>query len=319
MLQHTFQHIHGIGEKTEKRLWREGITTWVTFLDASRYTPFPQWQRDFVCAELEKSLYALERRNAKYFTDRLASQHHWRLYPDFSQRVAYVDIETTGLPSDASYITVIGLHDGEQPRVYVRGQNLARFVEEIEDFTLLVTYNGKLFDLPFIRQEMGAPLTQAHIDLRYPLAALGYKGGLKKIERVLGFEREGPVALLDGWCAVLLWQYHQRGEQGALETLIRYNLEDVIHLPALLAMVYNTRIQDLPFAIPLIESPPVPSLPFRFDEGLIYRVLAETGREPAAQPNQGPGAHSPLPSAPQDKCSPWQEGGVLVWKPDNTC
>jgi len=35
---------------------------------------------------------------------------------------------------------------------------------------------------------MGIPLDQAHIDLRYPLAALGYKGGLKKIERQVGLE-----------------------------------------------------------------------------------------------------------------------------------
>jgi hypothetical protein len=122
------------------------------------------------------------------------------------------------------------------------------------------------------------PLAQAHIDLRFPLAALGYKGGLKKIEQSLGLEREGPVAFLDGWCAVLLWQYHQQGEEGALETLLRYNLEDVIHLPILLAVVYNTRIQRLPFFLPQIEIPPLPHIPFGFDPVLIARVLTETGR-----------------------------------------
>jgi hypothetical protein len=278
MLKHTFQHIHGVGEKTEKRIWAAGLTNWEEFLDAPSQASLPQWQCDLACTELEHSLRALERHDARYFTEKLSAPLQWRLYPEFGQRIAYLDIETTGDSPQESSITVIGLYDGVQPQVYVQGQNLSCFAEEIEEFTLLVTYNGKLFDLPFLRQELGIPLAQAHIDLRYPLAALGYKGGLKKIERSLGIEREGPLALLDGWCAVLLWQYHQQGEAGALETLLRYNLEDVIHLPALLALVYNTRIQRLPFMLPLVEMPFPPKLSFSFNETLIYRALTEAER-----------------------------------------
>jgi len=289
MLKHTFQHIYGIGEKTERRLWAEGITSWEAFLDSPRSAALSQWQHDLACAEIEHSLYALERREARYFTEKLSTPLHWRLYPEFAQRIAYLDIETTGAIAGVSAITVIGLYDGEQPRVYVRGQNLFRFTEEIEEFTLLVTYNGRLFDVPFLRRELGLSLDQAHIDLRYPLAALGYKGGLKKIERSLGLEREGPVALLDGWCAVVLWQYHEQGETRALETLLRYNLEDVIHLPTLLALVYNSRVRQLPFALPPIEPPPSPQIPFGFDPALISRVLAATGRGVVEQSEQAHG------------------------------
>lgn len=278
MLRHTFQHVPGVGEKTEKKIWAAGLTTWEKFLDAPRSAPLPRWRWDAICFELEASLTSLEKKDAAYFTQRLPSQLHWRLYPEFAERVAYLDIETTGLSADYSYITVIGLYDGTAPWVYVRGRNLYQFVRDIQDYTLLVTYNGRQFDLPFIRAEMGIALPQAHIDLRYPLAALGYKGGLKKIEHLLGLEREGPVALLDGWCAVLLWQHYEQGEEGALETLLRYNLEDVVHLPTLLAMVYNTRIQRLPFSLPLTAVAPPPPIPFAFDAPLIYRVLTETGR-----------------------------------------
>jgi uncharacterized protein YprB with RNaseH-like and TPR domain len=286
MLKHTFQHLHGIGEKTEKRIWAAGITTWEEFLNSPSQAPISQWQRDLGCRELEASLSALERRDARYFTDKLSSSLHWRLFPEFGQRIAYLDIETTGAVAGMSYVTVVGVYDGSQSRVYVRDENLHCFATEIGEFTLLVTYNGKLFDLPFLRQELGVPLAHAHIDLRYPLAALGYTGGLKKIERTLGLEREGPLALLDGWCAVLLWQYHQQGEPRALETLLRYNLEDVIHLPALLARVYNLRIQQLPFALPTIQFPLPPLLPFQFDEALIFRTLAETGRAIAVAPQK---------------------------------
>lgn len=278
MLKHTFQHIHGVGEKTEKRLWAEGVTTWEMFLDAHGGLSLPQWQCELACVELEASLRALERRDARYFSAKLAPSLQWRLYSEFGQRIAYLDIETTGGNGGPPAITVIGLYDGEAPRVYVQGRNLARFVRDIEDFTLLVTYNGKLFDLPVLRQELGVPLEQAHIDLRYALAALGYKGGLKKIERAVGLEREGPLALLDGWSAVWLWQYHCQGVPGALETLLRYNLEDVVHLPALLALVYNTRIQHLPFPVAPMIPPSVPTLSYGFNEALIHRTLADTGR-----------------------------------------
>jgi len=278
MLKHTFQHLHGIGEKTEKRLWANGITCWEEFLLAPHRTGLALWQRDLACRELEHSLAALERRDAQYFSERLPAALQWRLYPEFGQRIGYLDIETTGSGVDASALTVIGVYDGVHPQVYVRGKNLNDFVATIAKFTLLVTYNGKGFDIPVLRRVFGLPLSHAHIDLRSPLAALGYKGGLKKIERTVGLEREGPLALLDGWGAVLLWQYYEAGEDDALETLLRYNLEDVIHLPALLALVYNTRIQQLPFPLPAAHFPPPPALPFGFSERLIHRVLAVTGR-----------------------------------------
>ena len=60
MLKHTFRHIHGIGEKTEKRIWAEGLTSWEEFLDSPRRAALPQWQRDLVCVELERSVRALE-------------------------------------------------------------------------------------------------------------------------------------------------------------------------------------------------------------------------------------------------------------------
>ena len=286
MLKHTFQHLYGIGEKTEKRLWANGITCWEEFLVAPRRTGLALWQRDLACRELEQSLAALERSDAQYFSERLPAALQWRLYPDFGQRIGYLDIETTGPVVDASALTVIGVYDGVHPQVYVRGKNLDDFIATVAEFTLLVTYNGKGFDIPVLRRVFGLPLAHAHIDLRSPLAALGYKGGLKKIERTVGLEREGPLALLDGWGAVLLWQYYEAGEDDALETLLRYNLEDVIHLPALLALVYNTRIQQLPFSLPLVQFPLPPALPFGFSERLIHRVLAATrklGNTPATE------------------------------------
>src|SRR5689334_9520447 len=137
MLRHTFQHVHGIGEKTEKRIWAAGITTWEEFLDSPTQTPLAQWQRDLACVELEQSLRALECRDAQYFARKLSGALHWRLFPEFGQQIAYLDIETTGAVAGLSHLTVVGLYDGSRPRVYIRGENLARFAAEIDEFTLL--------------------------------------------------------------------------------------------------------------------------------------------------------------------------------------
>src|SRR5215203_5873189 len=165
MLKHTFQHLYGIGEKTEKRLWANGIICWEEFLNTPGRTGLPLWLRDLACRELEHSLAALERHDAQYFSDRLPAAVQWRLYPEFGQRIGYLDIETTGSMVHASALTVIGLYDGVRPQVYVRGKNLVDFVEAIAEFTLLVTYNGKGFDLPVLRRVFGLPLAHAHVDL----------------------------------------------------------------------------------------------------------------------------------------------------------
>ena len=89
MLKSTFQHIHGVGDKTEKKIWAAGLSTWETFLEAPQEAPLAQWQRDLACRELEQSLRFLECHNAQYFTDKLSSALQWRLYPEFGQRVGY--------------------------------------------------------------------------------------------------------------------------------------------------------------------------------------------------------------------------------------
>ena len=281
MLKQTFRHIQGIGARTEKRLWKAGVTSWESFLDHPTLGSLPPWLQDASRFELERSLTALEKRDAQYFLTKLPPSNPLAAIPRVFPAGCLSGHRNHGLGPKESMLTVIGVYDGERPQVYVQGRNLEQFVTDIDAFTLLVTYNGKQFDLPFLRTKLGIPLNQAHIDLRFPLAALGYKGGLKKIEQLMGLERPGLVSQLDGWCAVVLWRYHERGEIGALETLLHYNLEDVVHLPALLAEVYNTSIRQLPFPVEPVTLPEPPPIPFRPDESIMLRVLADTGRLPS--------------------------------------
>ena len=239
MLKQTFVHLPRVGYETERRLWREGLRDWQSALDTSAPPAgFSRARWDGLRRCLEDSHRSLQRRDHGYFAAALAPADHWRAYPDFSSHVAYVDIETTGMGS-WSHVTVVGLYDGKTMRTYVAGENMADFGEDIQAFSLLVTFNGASFDLPFLRRLFpDFPRDVLHIDLRYPLKRLHFSGGLKAIEQRLGLTRDDDLAGLDGFDAVLLWQAHCQGDPHALDTLCRYNAADVENLETLLKYAY---------------------------------------------------------------------------------
>lgn len=277
MLKHTFVHIGGVGRTIEARLWNSGIESWDHFLDRKARSDVPRPVLRLLDGHVERSCDSLLRRDAAYFEKLLPGSEHWRLYHEFSDSVAFLDIETTGLGGGNDCITVIGLYDGRRAKVFVKGKNLSDFPEEIRKYSLLVTYNGRQFDLPFIRNTIGPlPYQQGHIDLRYPLRALGYSGGLKSIENQLGLQREGALQGVDGYVAVLLWQEHLAGNKNALPTLIRYNLEDVVNLRYLAEVTYNMAVSRLPIHVPALAVRPEHELemPFEADAALVRRLKA---------------------------------------------
>ena len=86
-------------------------------------------------------------------------------------------------PADYDDVTVIGALGGGKLALFVNGINLDQFPAYVAQFPLLVTFNGSQFDVPFLRAHFPqARLDQAHIDLRFVLASLGYRGGLKAVE-----------------------------------------------------------------------------------------------------------------------------------------
>jgi uncharacterized protein YprB with RNaseH-like and TPR domain len=67
---------------------------------------------------------------------------------------------------------------------------------------------------------------------------IGYRGGLKAIERAMGIERSGETKGLTGRDAVRLWAQYMRGSDSALDTLLAYNREDVVNLEKLMEHAY---------------------------------------------------------------------------------
>lgn len=228
MLQQTFCHLPGISQYTEQKMWRQGITHWDK-------VPTTHWSSRYI----EQSRQYLKNRQFDYFN--LPNAQQWRLFKDVPS--CFIDIETTGLDKQNDIITTIACHDTKSSRVFVYGQDLDQFIPYIQQYPLIITFNGACFDIPFIGNFFNTTLSMHHCDLRYPLKRLGYSGGLKRIEHQLGLQR-GDLDGVDGYEAVRLWWKYQKGDTQALERLKKYNMLDVINLVPLMNLVYDQLYQQ---------------------------------------------------------------------------
>jgi uncharacterized protein YprB with RNaseH-like and TPR domain/predicted nuclease with RNAse H fold len=229
MLQQTFTHIPGIGRQTELELWEHGVRSWD---DADRF----EKRFGAVGARLQEKLdkyiplsrEAIRRKDAAFF-ERLSTRGEaWRIFPDFAEECVYLDIETTGLSSVFDMVTMVGLYDGRKYKAFVEGDNLHDLPTHLRNYSVVVTFNGAGFDLRFLKLAFpGLKLPPIHIDLRWTTRKLGMKGGLKSIEDLTGYD------------ATVLWAKYLRGEKHALDQLIQYNTEDVVHLKAIMEITYD--------------------------------------------------------------------------------
>ena len=275
MLNHSFSHIPSVGTATEKRIWDSGIC----MIDEFIQTPpgfLSKAKQAKITEHLHLSKRQIEMGLVDYFYQNLAAKEHWRIFREFQSSTVYLDIETTGMGEPGDIITTIALYDGQQIKHYVNGENPNDFSQAIRDYQVIVTYNGKAFDIPFIENYFGIRLTQAHLDLRYILSSLGYSGGLKSCERQFGIGRTGSLAEVDGYFAVLLWNdYRKKRKVKSLETLLAYNIEDVLNLEYLMVQAYNLKLDSIPLAISKLSIPTAPHNPFDIDTATVNRLKSQ--------------------------------------------
>ncbi|MDV0446836.1 hypothetical protein MsAg5_06940 [Methanosarcinaceae archaeon Ag5] len=245
MLRNSYIQMDGIGKGAEKSIWDSGVESWEDAAAQLSELPISKTKKAAVEKGIDESAAHLKDQDHLFFADRLPSAEHWRAYSEFSDSVAFVDIETTGLAPGYDTITVVGIYNRKEARTYVQGIDLDDVVDELQKYKMLVTFNGARFDLPFIKREFpGIEFSPLHMDLMYPLKRIGYSGGLKKIERTLGIERDEDLKSVDGFEAVRLWRRYERGDEEALDTLLRYNKEDIVNLETIIDKVYPSFIRN---------------------------------------------------------------------------
>lgn len=243
MLENTYIHVPGIGNTVERKIWDSGIRNWDDFLENHHQVRISKPKKRVLVAGIEESVEQLSSGNHEFFLNSLSSSHHWRAYQHFKEDTAYVDIETTGLSQNYHKITMIGIYGGKEAKIFIRGIDLEDAVDELARYKQIVTFNGARFDLPFIESEFPDCFNHLHTDLMYPLRKIGYSGGLKKIEGMLGLKRSGDTQGISGFDAVRLWKKYERGDSKALDILVKYNTEDIVNLETIMEMTYPLMVE----------------------------------------------------------------------------
>ncbi|MCI4340395.1 MAG: ribonuclease H-like domain-containing protein [Thermoplasmata archaeon] len=234
MLRATFQLLSGIGTLTETSLWADGLRDWSDLVDTLPRRDWSTTRGERLRAELAASERALAERDVDWFSTRLPNPEHWRLYPTFHAETAFLDIETTSLSPYEGMVTVVTVHGGGRTHTFVADDNLEELPACLGRFRILVTFNGSVFDVPFLRVRFPDLIVPAaHIDLRFLLYRLGLAGGLKRIEARLGLGDRTGVEGVTGLDAVRLWAEYRRGQSASLDRLVRYNRADTVNLEPL--------------------------------------------------------------------------------------
>ncbi|MCK5687730.1 ribonuclease H-like domain-containing protein [Myxococcota bacterium] len=180
---------------------------------------------------------------------------------DFS-RALFVDTETTGLSGGTGTIAFLVAAGYYRSRDFVveqlfvpapgrEGPALLRMSELLSEASSIVTYNGKSFDWPllrnrFIMNRLTPPELPPHIDLVHWVRRLfKYQmDGARLVQAeqaLLGFERVGDI---DGSEVPEIWWRYVRGRGGAraeqqLEQVFEHNFMDIVSLTVLLALILD--------------------------------------------------------------------------------
>jgi uncharacterized protein YprB with RNaseH-like and TPR domain len=243
-VQNSFIAARGVGDATERRLWQDGVTHWDDFDGTGR--GIGDATAENIRRFIADARTALDGGDTRFFGDALPNNALWRLYENVADDVAFFDIETTGLDKRASDVTTVSVHRGGDITTLIRGDDLtSERLADALDASLLVSFNGKRFDAPFLEYNFDCEFDAPHLDLMYLCKRLDLSGGLKAVESDLGIDRGGMD--VDGREAVRLWHRYERGDEAALDRLVEYNRYDAQNLQTLLDTVAD-RLHENVFA-----------------------------------------------------------------------
>lgn len=172
----------------------------------------------------------------------LAKGSGFRVAPELADpnHVIFLDVETTGLSWYYDELTLVGWAVAGTYRTHVAGDDPSELLDALASARAIVTFNGTLFDLRFLKKAFADPaLPPLHIDLRYLARRAGLTGGQKAIERTLGLAERVGLEDVDGAAAVVLWHRYLRGDAYSLTRLVEYNRHDVLGMCGILDEVLD--------------------------------------------------------------------------------
>lgn len=247
MIRHTFSIVPSVGKKKEMRIWESGIRDWDEFLAADSVCVVSDNKKAEFNRTISDACELLDDGNATGLNSMLSKPEQWRLFGEFGESAAYLDIETTGLERD-SLITVVTVHTKFDTVTLTHGRDLNAdtMSDALKGSSMLVTFNGSCFDIPVLKNSFPRlDFEMPHLDLRFASRKVGYRGGLKNLETELGISRGDDIQEVDGFEAVRLWKLWDRsGNLDALEKLIEYNRADTINLEQIANIIYPKLVKE---------------------------------------------------------------------------
>lgn len=228
LLEQSLCMMKGVTPEAECRFRRKGIVTCRQLAEEADQL-FSKSHAEHIRAAFKEWEVANRTGLVDWMIGHLPVGHRVRALKDFWEDALFYDIETDGT-STASCITCISTFRNGEQLSFWRGHNLVDFLSEWAKAKILVSFNGKRFDTPIVCRAFGLTVIPAQIDLMNEAFHYGYKGGLKAIERQIGFTRNNQDCH-DGRDAIRLWnEYSNHHSSDALEALLAYNREDVLSL-----------------------------------------------------------------------------------------
>jgi hypothetical protein len=169
------------------------------------------------------------------------------------RRAAFLDTETTGLAGGtgtAAFLVGVGFVDGDVFRVrqyFMRDYHeepalLRALAEDLAGFPFLVTFNGKMFDVPLLETRyrlcrQAHPLGEAlHLDLLHPARRL-WKARLESCrlqsleDALLGLRRKGDIP--GDEIPRIYFDYVRSRAAGVVPRILEHNRLDIVSLAAL--------------------------------------------------------------------------------------
>lgn len=222
--------------------------------------------------------------------------YHSRLFNQYfdGSRIAVADIETTGLnPLNTAFILggLISIPDHTSEQYFMEDPTmepelLTEFLRRLEDFDVIITYNGQAFDLPFIlkrakHHRLTIPqslpynldlymILNGHSNLRRFLPDLKQK----TIENFLGLFSERQDEISGRESVELYFNYLRTKDPECREKILLHNRDDIHQLARLLPIIEKVNFQKAMHHLGF----PITNAPFT-GTGLLVRSVKLANRE----------------------------------------
>jgi uncharacterized protein YprB with RNaseH-like and TPR domain len=218
-----------------------------------------------LCESVIQTQHALSNNLVNIFFEGLHPKEQWKIYGDFQDNTCYFDIESTGLAIGHDTITTAVVYSHAHTFFFVDGINLDYLPFVLNQYQIVVSYNGKCFDVPFVHATWRhCKVTTKHLDLRHILTRLNVTGGLKRCEEQLGLPKREEEDVNGAFAPDLWREYKSKGKMEPLRKLLSYNFEDASRLRHLMVKAYNLNISknQFPFDVSNIQEPDMAKNPF---------------------------------------------------------